>query len=362
MFDLFYKRNTLNEATIEDSHLPFLRETYQREMDKITYYYHNRMSKVNNNHLLVRLITTASPGYTLPFEDYVREIEANSKYYARNFGIVTDGNVGETKRDVMFGSGSEEVFLFTTDAYNIFEIESTWKTVNAVRVIYHSLTDIDFLRPDETIDFYAPTVFIYGIDVKTLLLQYRYWALEQLSMENGTDPAVFVYQYVMTNMMKDIMDISMYNRAIAILKGESLDTYIEKRHPFSIVNYISRIDDVIKKHVDYIAKSSRDFSTVLEMLPTLFSKNGQELIFNTNLNITTRQSRWAKLLTMLFFIRDILNISNGQTIRRNKNRITDLRMDLRLYERDRSATSPMTDYLTIEYETCLLDIKEKLGA
>lgn len=361
MFELFYRRVPYQESLVEDGSLPHVRERYQNELKRLEDYYHNRNSKVNNNNMLARLILTGCPSHDLELIEFINIIDANAKYTARTFDITTTGNTGKIHNGVTFGLGSNELFIMQDSGADPFDMESNWKNAKAIRTLYHNLDIIDYLRPDPDYDFYIPSIFIYGIDLKILYLQYKYWVLERIKNEQSTDPTIFVYQYVFTAMIGDIMDISLYNRFMSFMRDEIPSEDFVRRHPIALLDYSSRIDNILMKHVAIVKQGDIKFTTFMKQIPSLYAMNAYDLFFNTNLVTASAQSRWVNILATIFIIRDILTTSDEKTIHRNKSDLHTLKSSLRLYKRGKELERPMNDYLELEFATTLLSITNIIG-
>lgn len=361
MFELFYRRAPFQEGLVEDGSLPHVRERCQGELARLEDYYHNRNSKVNNSNMLARLILTGCPSYDLDLIEFINIVDATAKYSARTFDITTTGNVGKIHNGVTFGLGSNELFITQDNGIDPFSMESNWKNVKAIRTLYHNMDVIDYLRPDPDYDFYVPYIFIYGIDLKILFLQYRYWVLERLKNESSTDPAVFVYQYVFTAMIGDIMDISLYNRFMSFMRDETPSDSYTRRHPIALLDYSSKIDNILMKHVGIVKQGDIEFITFMKRIPSLYADNAYTLFFNTNLVNVSAQSRWVNILATIFIIRDILTNADEKTLRRNKSDLHALKRSLRLYKRGNELERPMDDYLQLEFATAMLSITNLIG-
>lgn len=334
MLDLFVRDDTIKRSTSIDSNIKYIRNRVNIELDNIKSYYWTAGGKVKNDHLLVRLIKGLMTDYRLPSIEYVLSIESNKEYIAKLLKITTSLTKGSIKESELLGENSMEIII-SVNKFNglINNYSETWKTLKPLSVFYTDITDMGFIRPDSNLGFYDNTLSIFTVDFTMLLVQYRYWALEQLALSKSTDPAVFIYQYVITNAIEDMVDIAFLNR-VYLYKENDRITNGHTTHPFPVLNVDTRANRVIKNVVKTVSNLKTTYENILPNIPLLFKENILDQMYLLPL-FTSRQSKWVTMIGAIYYIDMVFSLVNTNTIPLNRHFINSLSIQLEIADKNK---------------------------
>jgi hypothetical protein len=357
MLNLFSKLDNINLSTVYNNILDNIKDKVKMDIDKVLDYYRYRDGKVTNNNILVRLITTAAPDYNRDIYEYMRIIDNDLIYYAKLFNISSNISKGNIMENVVFHRNSLELFIFEEEDIDLLTIDENWKELIPIEVIKYDGTDTSLLVPNNKISFNRPTLSIFKIDIRKLLIQYRYWSLERVTNGFGTDPASFLYSMVFPRLVYSILDFSIINRLRLINEKVIIDDNVNK-HPFHIFNLNNDIDRYLKTVIKTIKNENKTYSNIMKNIHLLNKDNMYNLLFD-NYTINT-YNRYAYFLSKIPYMHLLLDISNRETFKRNRDTINDLKIFIKKIERDRSMEHIDNEFVRLEFDINLNLIKYKL--
>lgn len=359
MLSLFLNDTTINYRQLKDPTMDYIRRHVIMELTNVKSYYREAAGVVDNSHILVRLLKNLSIDYNAPLMDQFISLDGEAIYQARNIGIVSNINKGDVIRDGLLGANSMEVFIYAENDIDILSISENWRDMRPLRAIYIPTTDMHFKRPDETLSFDDLSLSIFSIDPKMMALQYRFWALERLSLGYGTDPASFVYQYILTNTMDDIVDIAFFNAYMTIMGGLE-PNYGKNTHPFSVRDMTTRINTVAKMMSTKLIGSASRYEELIGNMPLISKESLKEQMVMLSISPNTQQGKWATWVASVPYINALFSISDERTITNNKDLIGELRMYKKLLDRSRSLDQHSDVYNDIMYKMSLAMIESYL--
>lgn len=357
MLNLFSKLDITTLSTVYNNILDNIKDKVKMDIDKVLEYYRYRDGKVTNNNILVRLITTAAPDYNRDIYEYMRIIDNDLIYYAKLFNISSNISKGNIMENVVFYRNSLELFIFEEEDIDLLTIDETWKELIPIEVIKYDGTDTSLLVPNNKISFNRPTLSIFKIDIRKLLIQYRYWSLERLTNGFGTDPASFLYSMVFPRLVYGILDFSIINRLRLLNEHVVIDDNVNK-HPFHIFNLNYDIDRYLKTVIRTVKNENKTYSNIMKNIHLLNKDNMYDLLFDKH-TINT-YNRYAYFLSKIPYMHLLLDISNRETFKRNRDTINDLKIFIKKIERDRSMEHIDNEFVRLEFDINLNLIKNKL--
>lgn len=333
MISLFMLNDEIRRKTTIPSQFDYIKSRMQTELTSVEEYYRDAGGKVSNDHFIVRLIKAMLVDYNKPIWDYVLSIDVHLNHILKQFDIVNPYSKGDIHDSVILGENSKEIIIGIDDVSNFEGLENTWQTLKPLRVVYTPSTDLYFRRPDKRLNFDLPSLSIFSIDVKILMVQFKHWATYRRDMDKSLDPAVFVYQYVLTNAISDMVDLAYLNVLGTAIYGIEADEG-KNVHPFGVINMRDRIDRVNETIVKNISKLNAPYEEILANIPLVIKSDIVDQMRLVPIN-TTRQASWATWLCEIPYLMLITNLSSNRTITRNKNYITALRIQMKSLERNR---------------------------
>lgn len=357
MLDLFSKLDNTDLTVVYDNNLDNIKDRFNLEISKIRDYYRYRDGKVSNNNMLVRLITTCMINYNRDIFEYVHMLDNDLLHYTKTFNIVSQVSKGSVLENVIFHKNSLELFIYEEADINLITIDDLWRDLRPIKILKYDDTDTSLRIPNNKISFSTPTLSIFKIDIKKLLIQYRYWALERLYKDFSTDPAAFLYEMVFPTLIYDILDFSILNRIRKINEHLIMEPNINK-HPFLIFDLNDSIDRYIKNMLKYIKHENKTFTNIMKNIHLICSENMYELVFDNYL--INSNNRYVYFLSKIPHIILLLEISNRETLKRNKDFINNLKIFIKKIERDRSMDNIDNELVKAEYEINMSILKQKL--
>ena len=360
MFNFFTKgRYKYEYPTSKFSKFLFLERRYNDQLAKVKEYYMYRERAVNNKHILNRIITNLAASLELPDYEYLKIVGTNARFLSKQFGIVSNISKGVPLESVFYGDNSTEILLYTENELDLDDMSTNWREYQPVRCIYHTDTDLDFYIPEGKKDYLTQHVSIYEIDIIMLLMQYRYWAKERVAYALGNNPNVFIPTVVLPNMVEQILNLSLFNRYLAIANNESISEFTNT-HPFHVLDYSNGFDAIYKDSVKYTKNKNIPLEQLLLQVPVL-NTNAIDLL-NIKHRYYNMQSLWVLWVARVGIIADIINIFGKKGIKRNTDLLNVLPTKIKeLENRKTIISSKLGDDIKLEIESDIELIKKKIG-
>lgn len=356
MYDLFTQRFDSNNSVIRPASFELIRRIYYREIEKITQYYNERVFTLNSNHLVCRLLNTASVPFYYELDRYTQVAYARSPYIAKYFNFTSDINYGKFFDGVFYGKGCTELVLSVEDYFNPYEALQNWKTLEAITVLEHPVSDLALNLPDGAQNSTATGLVVVAINVPLLLVQFRGFMAQQLGrMERAEagqlDVAHFVHMYVLPGMLKSHMEIVLLNRMKNLHYGAPMSDRLED-HAFSVIDYSGKIDKVLQEVLKHIASRQITYSSMLKNIPTVFYRDMQEFLIMPDI-APTRQAWWALLLTRLGTAKFLVDVGADEARRTNSSLLARMRIDAKRLDRENILVSQLPEQLFYEVQSSI---------
>lgn len=327
MLDIFLNnRNYFRYPMKEYPRIEYIRKMYHRERNKVVHYYRNRGSRVNTEHVLSKLVYILSPDVNHSIVDYFRMVDARAKYTSKQFGLSSTINVGKVNEDIFY-KNSKELLLYTEYDIDLFTFQDEWYKKQPVRILYTTDVEFDFKLLNGTVEKGDDEISVYEVDVRTLCLMYKYWAMKRRTLDKSDHPSYFIYNLILPNMLDQLTDIALFNRFMHIYYG---DKFIEKpyKHPFMISDYTRHVDAILSNIVKDVKDSRYDIRAIINRVPTLFNYNMLEALY-INQPYATRQCEWVIWVARLKYICFFLDLLGKNGMARNRELYNDLAIYVR---------------------------------
>jgi hypothetical protein len=332
MYQLFSTRITTTTSIVRPPEFELIKRIYEREVLNIVSYFNNRTYYIKNTHLLVRILNL----YTIPLDytldRYAETAASRSPYISKQFNFTSDINYGRFHDGPFYGEGNQELILSVDDYFDPYSEIKNWKTIQAVTVLHHSISDLSLILPNGFKNSTDSGLAVIGINLPLLLLQYRGFLEDQtLKSLTGTAPLLssnhFVYMYVLPNMLASHVDLVILNRLMNIYYGAPMGSGL-KKYPFQVVDYSSKVDNVLKKVLKNITDVNKPYYSSLKTIPAIFGEDMQDSLLMPDL-VRTRQVWWALLLTRLNVIKFLIEIGGHKGRVSNISYINKFRIDIK---------------------------------
>jgi len=165
----------------------------QNDVERMQEYYLNLNTTVKNTHLLNRLILACNMNPDLDIIDYLNKAEGEALYTGKLFGVSSIDSIGRILDEELIYSGGTLLIHNMIDI-DPFTIQDTWKTFEAIKPLrYDGLN----LRPIHPLSVYEELNFSsFVIDIRLLLVQYKYWRTERINSGLEYNTGTFVYTFL----------------------------------------------------------------------------------------------------------------------------------------------------------------------
>lgn len=337
MFELFTKKIETNNGVATNANLSYLKNTYLRNLLKLTNYYNNKPFFVDSNHLLCRLLITATVPVTYTLDRYMEAAYVRSPYVAKLFNFTSPINYGKIFDGVFYGQGNKEIIIYNEEYFNPFEWQNKWKEIKAIKVLKHNISDFNMLLPDGDKNSSGEGYCFITIDIPKLLFQYRGFQLEQSNFildkeSNNEDNAFlsvanFVHMYVLPSMLSSHLNYILVNRLKALFYGEPF-TEAKKQNVFYTTTYADKIDFVLKDIVKRMKNNNLRYEVVLKNIPSFFDEDQQESLLMPVI-APTRQVWWATFLSRLDIVQLLIDLEGPEGIQANSFHILKLKTTIK---------------------------------
>jgi hypothetical protein len=361
MFNIFTQtNNTISYSIKSYPKFNFIKRRYVTELDKIINYYRNKIRVVDNTHILSRIINTLVPSLELEDLHYLNIIKSNSRLTSKQFNIVSNINNGEVLKNIFYTGESNEILLYTEHNYELNYIKNNYKNIDSVKVIYTDETDINFYTFFNNEHKNDMEYTVYEIDIITMLLQYKYWAMEQYALGYSIDINVFIPTIILPNMMKNMLDLNIFNRYLELFKYDKVKEF-NFNHPFSVIDYSTGIDVILKDIVKLTHNSNMDLYAIFLHIPTIYNNNMLETL-KINNYLFTKQSLWVLYISRLKYVSNMLDILDTKGIKRNRAELNKLPRILKeLKNRSTELDNKLNENIMFNIEYYIDNIQKHIG-
>lgn len=360
MLDIFLKNKSDIAYPIKSyPQFEYIKRKYKEELSKTINYYRYRDKAVRNNHMFTRLINANMANPDLSTVQFYKYIYASAKYIAKQFNIVDNINAGRVMDSVVYGRNSKEVFLYVESDIDFDDISVNWQRYAPVKIIYSNQNDINLLLPEQTVDFEIPTLTIMTLDPVLMCMQYREWMKMRQEIDATTNINIFVYQIVLPNMLKNLIDINIYNRFSNIVNGRTNSKHTNP-HPFIFVDYTERTDRVLEEfYKDYRLKG-HPIEKLYDTIPTIYNESMLDALHIEH-RYFTRQSEWVLWLSRAKMVADMLKFIGEDGIFRNRDVLNKLPYMIRQFRLSRTIEGQLTDFLQKDFDNNIAYIEKIIG-
>jgi hypothetical protein len=308
--------------------LDYVRRAYAVELNRVSNYFEERVFAVPSSHLLCQIITHADKGTNLEGPAEINALFARAPYVARNFGLATEGSFPQPLRNVFLQEREFAIYVEPT-IKELYSVKS-YKDFNPVRVLWTNSIDYTLAPPNGKNHPLAEHYAIYSIDIISLVMMYRRWRLHRKAYSESYDlevlelgPEHFICQAVLPQMVKDILDLSVINHAIALNKSETVKKESSVKLAMSTYDNSARIENCIRYYLEHYRDNQLTYETYLWNIPTVVNTNGFDA-FKMPSVMKTIQVNWLLLLSRLRLMKFIIELGGETGMHLNYGLITRL--------------------------------------
>lgn len=340
--DFFIKESGLREGDLYTGSFLNLEKNAILNLDEVIEYYNNRVAKVNNDNILVKIINDLYIKED-SLLDYVFKIRDRKDYVLRNHGVVCNGYKGKVFTDETM-INSREIFISTSS--DILEVirdleinmDNDWKKIIPLECKYHCYKDLKFINPNNKIQYLdnEENLVVYNIDITKLMVMFRYYLNNAIQLDRAISIPEFIYRYAYGNSTKSFLNVCLLNRHIDFISEFDFSNInINAKLPRLILNIEDIVDKYLLNFSKVLKKSSRKTYPYLMSNIELINDNALNLLSLEDIDINiTNLNRWAILIGELKYILFCIIALGDSGIRLNKTFITKVKLLLKMYNRE----------------------------
>lgn len=337
--DFFIKESGLKESDLYTGSFLNIEKNAILNLNKATEYYNNRVAKVKNDSILVKIINDLYNSES-SLLDYIFKIRARKDYVLRNYGIVCNGTKGKVIKDETMINSKEIFIAIDTDLTEelVNSADDNWKTIVPLECTYHCYKDLKFVNPNNKIQYLdsEENVIIYNIDITKLMIMFRYYLENALQMDRGISIPEFIFRYAYANSTQSFLNISLLNRHIDyITKSDFSNISINSKLPEVLLDIEDNVDRYLIQFNKVLKKANKKTYTYLMSNIELISNDALSILSLDNIDINiSNLNRWAILIGKLKYILFCLEAFGKDGIKLNKTFITKIRLLFKMYNRE----------------------------
>lgn len=312
-------------------------------------YYRNKVDTIPNN--ILKNIINDLYYNTTDVTEYIFKINNRKIYVLRNHGVVTEGYKGKVLEDVFFRN-SREVLMDKDNGLHIEELEyleKNWESINALTCISHCYLDTRFHSLNNKLEYIdkddnkedkdlKENISIFTLDVVKLMIQFRFYRDNAIRLDRIVSIPEFLYRYVYPNASKGLMNITLMNYYMANNSDLEFGKVKQKdRTPILLLNNESAFNDYMDKISAEFRKmhKGKAYQLLLSKM-LLLNSNGLKFAVDEIENLEySIINRWAVNLARIKIIYFCITFMGPNGIRFNRDFITELKINLKRFERDK---------------------------
>ena len=293
-----------------------VRDVLCRETEKVVDYYRFHTPRIPSNHLLIKLIHSLNVSMSRELPDYVATVEDKTDMIAKTFKFIHPTNSSATTFDgTFYNENTVEYIVASEEPFNIALAWEKWRSIVPVKIHSHPFSDMSIGIPNGNYpNHMTKGSAVISINIPMLALQYRAWVWnEQNRGETSRSLESFVSNYVLTNMIKRHTEICLVNRTINFCTERPISEFT-RQHPFMVVDYSGKVDEVLVSRDKYLSQRKADFKQLFLVYDTLYFDSWAEVLALPKI-APTRHVSWLFLLSYLPYIYFYLAVIQKQDSR-----------------------------------------------
>ena len=280
-----------------------IRDGLKANYARVLQYHFENPRAVPNNHLLIRLLMSLNIPINNEPEIYNDKVRDVALHVAKSLKMTTALYEGAAfSPGVFYGQHVTEVIWGTVDDYDTSMIQTRWRELTPIRVLYHPKTDLAFEVPDGKHPSQEAGMAVIVVNIPMLASQYRMWRLEQMAnnIESHRRVAQFLMELPLPRMLASHADIALMNRLIGSFFDIELPTY-KSHHAFHLIDWSNDIDAMNARLLKYMASKSYTFDDWVSQIPVAFTEDLHDHLLLPELDFM-RPVQWAAVVARLALV------------------------------------------------------------
>lgn len=342
----------------------YINEQLQKNLNTVVNYYSARPFAVKSNHFLSRLINSISVSFNHNLERYYDIVDARALSFSMTMKMSSSLFRGNIFNGVFYGDGTNEILMAVDDVFNPYEVDANWRTTSAVRVLYHSRSDLDLLLPNGKTFSNEKGYAVIAINITMLAVQYRAFLKYQKTnfIDKGLSPqttAQFIHMHVLPNMLGSHLDIALFNRAFNLLMGAPMGENT-KKHPFYLTDLTAKVDKSYNGLIELFKRRNSLYRTIMATFPTVEDKNFLTISKLPD-NAQTKQITASEVLARLPFIYFFTTLAKISQSRLNGSEENYFRKEFKHLQTNKIMDSFLPKDMIFDTERTIFEISKNIN-
>lgn len=306
MFTLFNASNLgIDKSPFQYYKLKFIKKRIQDNLINYRDYKRKYSSRVDSNHLLIRLLTSLPVEFNGDLFEYMAKIDSKTRSIAGINGLTSPLTKGDIFEGVFYPN-TDEAITYNRSDINPMELWNNWRNVAPVTSHNHPFTN--YIIFDVIVDNKVKTSTKSGlaninIDLPLMAAQYRMYSSSEInpSMEK------YISQIVVPNFFNSHLDSILYNKVL-LRYGLIPENKITTNLPIQQLDLDNEINKLADEVTSNLIKAPLSIKQVLTSIPTLYSDSN---VLNTKGKVemmVTHQNRWTLLAPAINMSRLVLSV------------------------------------------------------
>lgn len=328
MFNHFIDDTSYSGGLISNPKFNYVSQLYRSELDRIKAHLKSSAMVVNNQHLLVRLISTLDTLYSTDIKTYMLSVYSEVSGLERMYGIASGTNSRiEAQRGMFYCKDVNDTLISVIEYFDFYNTDP--EKIIPIRAYSHPYTALTAAVPDgryRATSNYNEDLSVSLIDIPKLAYVYWHWVNRSKGTINERLQAIgnFVYRFILARMVPSVLEVSYFNRICAKQYGEHLDDWVAY-YPIALNDHSVRVDEMIDYYLDEIKRATVIYDKVLTTIPALTQNNMGGVFKLPDININ-RNNAWLILVSRIDIYLLVLSLAYNQ---RNNSDINGVKNKLR---------------------------------
>jgi hypothetical protein len=342
MYDLFSNELVTTQAIQTLPQFVFIKSGLTRELLKITSHYRTNVTRVLNQHPLVRFILSLPISMRRDVNSIVDRANAVMYEQASLLNFTNSLSYGRVySPGFLYGKNTHEIIVTHAESFDVMEAYMNWEELEPLKIIRHPFTDMSLGLLNGKYSSQESGIVVALLNVPMLLVMLKGWWDKYRSVENPTDivgiPTMSIPQFVATypllNALRSHADICLLNRLSTTYMIDDVAEF-QKKHPFLVIDYSERMDDYIRAQLGIMENYPFQFDQLLVALPALTKDTMRDVVKLPSM-APTRQVKWALIVARIPLVKFLVQYNSLENIKRNRDYLQSIKIALRNARTDR---------------------------
>lgn len=248
----------------------YIRSRFDESIIRLSYYFRKSVFAVDNDNILVQLIRHLAVNADCSDDKYYRLVESNLRTATSALGINTATNKkGARAKNSFFDSDITEFVVERNLGFPVgINAADYWQSFSPVTYQYHPYNDLSMnVRNKYQTDGIGGYAIVY-IDIPLLILQYKHFRLAARDFDVQPTIMQFVFQYPLVNALRSDIDVSYFNRYVAINTGVPA-TPQRKHYGVALTDVQNYVDDQQTTVINLLTNKPTSLIEVAKSLPLI---------------------------------------------------------------------------------------------